>query len=58
MSNQIWSLFGVVQIFFAIVIGLYFLNLLRGQRSSKQTVHVHSEQEQKKLEDLSRIHLT
>ncbi len=58
MSNQIWSLFGVVQIFFAIVIGLYFLNLLRGQRSSKQTVHVHSEQEQKKLEDLRRIHLT
>ncbi len=58
MSNQIWSLFGVVQIFFAVVIGLYFLNLLRGQRSSKQTVHVHSEQEQKKLEDLRRIHLT
>lgn len=58
MSNQIWSLFGVVQIFFAVVIGLYFLNLLRGQRSNKQTVHVHSEQEQKKLEDLRRIHLT
>lgn len=58
MSNQIWSLFGVVQIFFAVVIGLYFLNLLRGQRSSKQTVHVHSEQEQKKLEDLRHIHLT
>ncbi|MFR6291537.1 MAG: ATP-dependent protease LonB [Peptococcaceae bacterium] len=58
MSNQIWSLFGVVQIFFAVVIGLYFLNLLRGQRSNKQTVHVHSEEEQKKLEDLRRIHLT
>ena len=24
MSDQVWSVFGVVQIFFALVIGIYF----------------------------------
>ena len=58
MSEQVWSIFGVVQIFFALVIGVYFLNLLRSQRSGKQQVSVHTEKERDKLQELRNIHLT
>ena len=55
MSEQVWSIFGVVQIFFALVIGVYFLNLLRSQRSGKQQVSVHTEKERDKLQELRNI---
>ncbi|MFW0861558.1 MAG: hypothetical protein AAGT88_05655 [Dethiobacter sp.] len=44
MSN-ITPLIGVIQIFFAIVIGLYFLKLLRSQQSSKVAVDKESRKE-------------
>ncbi len=37
MSN-LAGIIGVVQVFFAIVIGLYFWNLLRSQQTSKVAV--------------------
>jgi hypothetical protein len=30
MSEQVWTVFGVVQIFFALVIGIYFIGLIKG----------------------------
>lgn len=44
MSN-LAPLIGVVQIFFAIVIGLYFWNLLRSQQTSKVAVDKESRKE-------------
>ncbi len=58
MNDQVWSIFGVVQIFFALVIGIYFLNLLRNQRSDKQRVTFNTEKEQEKLRAMREIHLT
>lgn len=58
MSDQVWAIFGVVQIFFAMVIGVYFLNLLRSQRGSKQRITINSEKEKEKLEELRHVHLT
>ncbi len=47
-----------VQIFFAIVIGLYFWNLLRAQQGNKQAVEKESKKEMEKLQQLRRISLT
>lgn len=58
MSEQVWSVFGAVQIFFALVIGLYFLNLLRSQRGDRQRVTFNTEQEQEKLQAMRAVHLT
>lgn len=58
MSDQVWAIFGVVQIFFALVIGVYFLNLLRSQRGGKQRITINSEKEKEKLEELRHVHLT
>ena len=58
MSDQVWSVFGVVQIFFALVIGIYFLNFLRNQRSDKQRVTFNTEKEQEKLRAMRDVHLT
>ena len=58
MSDQVWSVFGVVQIFFALVIGIYFLNLVRNQRSDKQRVTFNTEKEQEKLRAMRDVHLT
>lgn len=45
-------IFIVVQFFFAIVIGLYFLNLLKNQKDNKSAVNRESEKEMKKLKKL------
>lgn len=58
MSDQVWSVFGVVQIFFALVIGVYFLNLLRNQRNDKQRISFNTEKEQEKLRAMRDVHLT
>lgn len=58
MSDQVWSVFGVVQIFFALVIGVYFLNLLRNQRNDKQRITFNTEKEQEKLRAMRDVHLT
>ena len=44
----------VIQLFFGIVIGMYFLNLLKGQRVQKVSI----DREAKKEMDLSLIHIS
>ena len=58
MTGGVTSLFGVIQIFFAIVIGLYFFNLLKGQQGSKMAVARESKKEVEKLATMRKIHLT
>ncbi len=48
----------IVQVFFAVVIGLYFWNLLRNQQSSKTAVDRESKKEMEKLYKLRSISLT
>lgn len=48
----------VIQVFFAVVIGLYFFNLLRNQKLSKVAVDKESRKEMDKLRKLRSISLT
>lgn len=48
----------LVQVFFAVVIGLYFWNLLRSQQGSKAVVQRESRKELDRLEQLREIHLS
>ena len=48
----------LVQVFFAVVIGLYFWNLLRNQQSNKVAVDRESKKEMEKLRKLRSISLT
>ncbi|MFZ5752745.1 MAG: ATP-binding protein, partial [Bacillota bacterium] len=57
-SSGFGSLFGFIQIFFVIVIGLYFLNLLRGQQGNKVAVEKESRKELDKLEKMRQIRLS
>ena len=57
MSN-LAPLIGFIQIFFAIVIGLYFWNLLRSQQSSKVAVDKESRKEMDQLRRMREISLT
>lgn len=52
------SVLGAVQIFFAIVIGLYFWNLLRNQQGNKVAVERESRKELEKLGKLRQISLS
>lgn len=52
------GLFVLVNVFFAIVIGLYFWNLLRQQQSNKSAVDKESRKEMEKLHRLKGISLT
>lgn len=52
------GILGLVNLFFAIVIGLYFWNLLRSQQSSKSAVDRESRKELEKLRRLKAISLT
>ena len=52
------GIFGVVQIFFAVVIGLYFFNLLRNQQTSRVAVDRESRKEMDQLERMRQISLT
>lgn len=57
MQGGLGSLFGYIQIFFAIVIGLYFFNLLKSQQGNKTAVARESKKEVEKLAAMRRIHL-
>lgn len=57
-STGLGGLLGYIQIFFAIVIGLYFLNLLRNQQGNKSVVDRESRREIDKLRRLREISLT
>ncbi|MBM7582330.1 Lon-like ATP-dependent protease [Caldicoprobacter guelmensis] len=48
----------IIQLFFAIVIGLYFLNLLRSQQGNKVAVEKESKKELENLQRLREISLT
>ncbi|MFZ5625847.1 MAG: ATP-dependent protease LonB [Bacillota bacterium] len=57
-SIGISGIVGLIQLFFAIVIGLYFLNLLKAQQGTKIAVNRESRKEMEKLQQLRRISLT
>lgn len=48
----------LIQLFFGVVIGLYFLNLLKGQRTQKVSIDRDSKKEMDQLHSLRAIHLT
>ena len=53
-----FSVFGLIQFFFAVVIGLYFLNLLRSQQGNKVAVVKESQKEKDKMQKMREISLT
>lgn len=52
------GVFGLVNFFFAVVIGLYFFNLLRGQQSNRGAIERESRKELEKLHKLKQVSLT
>lgn len=54
MSN----ILGVVQLFFSIVIGMYFLTRLKGESSDEKTIHENGKAEAEKLNAMRKISLT
>lgn len=48
----------LVQLFFGVIIGLYFMNLLRGQRTQKVSIDRESRKEMEQLQKLRSIRLT
>lgn len=56
--SEFSSVFSFIQIFFIIVMGLYFLNLLRGQQGTKVAVNKESRKEMEKLEKMRLIKLS
>lgn len=52
------QLFFIIQFFFAVVIGLYFLNMLKNQQGSKVVIEKESKKEMEKLQRLRDIKLT
>ena len=48
----------LVQLFFGVIIGLYFLNLLKGQRMQKTTIDRESKKEMEQLRNMRAISLT
>ncbi|WP_350342593.1 ATP-dependent protease LonB [Proteinivorax tanatarense] len=56
--SEILGILTFIQIFFAIVIGLYFWNLLRSQQSNKHAVEKESRKELDKLRNMKSISLT
>ena len=56
--NYAVSIMSLIQFFFAIVIGIYFWNLLKKQKGSKNTIIKESKKEMQKLREMKRISLT
>jgi Lon-like ATP-dependent protease len=56
--DYVANIIGLVNLFFAIVIGLYFWNLLRNQQSNKVAVDRESRKEMEKLQRLRHISLS
>ncbi|WP_186576237.1 ATP-dependent protease LonB [Aquibacillus kalidii] len=52
------SIVVIIQLFFGIVIGLYFWNLLKSQRTSKNTIEKESEKELEKLRNMKKVKLS
>ncbi len=58
LNGEFAGIFMMLQVFFVIVIGLYFLNLLRGQQGSKTAVSKESRKELDKLERMRKVKLS
>lgn len=56
--QQMSQILILIQVFFAVVIGLYFLNLLKGQQGNKTAVQKESKKELEKLQKLRDVKLT
>ncbi|UMZ72833.1 ATP-dependent protease LonB [Natranaerofaba carboxydovora] len=54
----LWTVLGLVQFFFAVVIGLYFWNQLKSQKNNKTTIEKESKKQMDKLRKLKQISLT
>lgn len=52
------STFFIIQLFFSVIIGLYFLNLLKSQQGNKTAIEKESRKELEKLRRLREIKLT
>ncbi|MGI6778817.1 MAG: ATP-dependent protease LonB [Acetivibrionales bacterium] len=52
------STFFIIQFFFSIVIGLYFLNMLKSQQVNKSAIEKESRKEMEKLRKMKEIRLT
>ncbi|GAA5416261.1 Lon protease 2 [Paraliobacillus ryukyuensis] len=55
---ELVSIVMFIQLFFGLIIGLYFWNLLKSQRATKQGVDKESKKELEKLQAMKRVHLT
>ena len=58
MGNEITIIIMLVNLFFGVVIGLYFWNMLRSQKSNRSAVEKESRKEMDKLRKLRAISLT
>lgn len=58
LTHGLDGLLSFIQLFFAVVIGLYFWNLLKTQQGNKSAVERESKKEMEKLQCLRRISLT
>jgi Lon-like ATP-dependent protease len=50
--------FLIIQFFFSVIIGIYFLNLLKSQQGNKSAIEKESRKELEKLRKLKEIKLT
>ena len=57
-TSGLGGILGAIQLFFAIVIGMYFLNLLKSQQGNKVTIEKESSKELEKLEKMRKIRLS
>ena len=53
-----YNVFGIIQLFFAVIIGMYFWNLLKSQQSNKVVIEKESHKEMDKLQKLRQVSLT
>lgn len=58
LTHGLDGLLSFIQLFFAVIIGLYFWNLLKAQQGNKSAVERESKKEMEKLQCLRRISLT
>lgn len=58
MNEQMWTIFGVVQIIFTLIIGIYFISLIRSQKENKNKITFNTQKERDKLNEMRKIHLT
>lgn len=56
--NLTGQAFVLIQFFFAVVIGLYFLNLLKGQQTNRVSIDRESKREMEKLREMRQVSLT